>query len=163
MPKEMSSENTKRAGSGFSIINIILSATMLGLGISAQRRCNAEPMIPVYLIGMRNGLTLKTRHLEPLCFVGYGATNLSLFMFAVLVGILSFCVPATDCFKKLVLFVANILSFIIGLGHFVWLIFGTVYVFGVNSVSFQDPSLPDYCQKSAYIYAYFITVVGESL
>ena len=52
MAEELSPENKKKAGNGLSVVNICLSVPMLVLGIKSFGACHAEPMIPIYLIGM---------------------------------------------------------------------------------------------------------------
>ena len=49
-----------------------------------------------------------------------------------------------------------VMGFLLG-----WLIYGSVMVFGMEDLSHEDPSQPNYCQYSAYMSAYIVTVISK--
>ena len=57
--------------------------------------------------------------------------------------------------------IEKLLNATIGLGSFIWLVIGSIYVFGVDPISFEDPKMPDYCDYAPYMYAYVMTIIGE--
>ena len=57
--------------------------------------------------------------------------------------------------------IEKLLNATIGLGSFIWLVIGSIYVFGVDPISFEDPNMPDYCDYAPYMYAYVMTIIGE--
>jgi len=138
---EVSEEKKHKAGGSMSIIGLALNITMLALGIRAHNNCAAEPMIPVYMIGS-------------------GLTNLSLLIFTVVMSYLALCITPTECCKKMAEWVARFLSSSIGIGNLIWLIFGSIYVFGVDDITFEDPHAKNYCDYSPYMFAYVMTILG---
>jgi len=114
--------------SGF--VAFVLNMIIMGFGIKYCDTCPAQPMLPVYLIVMG--------------------------VFGVSAILLSCLAPKQEDGSPV-----GICSYFMGfLGFFllVWLICGSAIVFGMDSISHEDPSLPNYCPSSAYNFAYGIIV-----
>ena len=83
-------------------------------------------------------------------------------MFNIVMSYLALCITPNDCCKKAVEWIRGFLGSSIGIGNLIWLIFGSVYVFGVDPISFENPEAADYCDYSPYMFAYVMTIIGKN-
>ena len=125
----------------------VWNATMLGLGIwwSQIETCPAQPMLPIYMIGNLYLFNLLLLIDPP---KSWWVLTANLFIVMGVAGILM--VVAGDAFEYL----SVIGCFMLG-----WLIYGSVIVFGMDSITYENQS---HCQYSAYMFAYIATVFCKS-
>ena len=111
-----------------------LSIFCLVFGCFYIHQCPAQPRIPVYLIVMGILLVLTTMTLYCIFFLSTG------------------CVTSCRNHKEIILFVMVLFDLI-------WLAIGSIWTLGiVNTVTFKDPTLPTFCDKSLYVATYIFSL-----
>ncbi|XP_039514733.1 transmembrane protein 272-like isoform X2 [Pimephales promelas] len=118
------------------VLGVLIAA--IGIGAYFLRDCPVQPHIPVYLIVF------------------------GVFVFLVLIVSLGlfYGLLAKDTFELLLLSLLVIsVSFILYLFVFCWFIAGSVWIYSVHRPSYDPTHEPNYCNKTLYLFAFWLNTV----
>ncbi|CAJ0599273.1 unnamed protein product [Cylicocyclus nassatus] len=117
-----------------AILNIIPIA-MIAVGALHLHDCRINPMIPIWLI-VSGSTSLVQSALSPIAKS-----------------------EAASCFTIL----ARALLGLLSLFHFVWLILGSVWVYGAYGKVSYEPVSVDYCDKATFLFPFIVLTIAYSL